>query len=153
MWEPTGCSAFPSDAVVAIGALELQRDITSFLRGGLYLPSKAFAAGELIIREGDPGDAAYMIVSGRCRAFRTVGAEQETLEVAEHGAHDDVVTERVGKGASGGAHTLRPGEEREGLEAAAIGERHPHESTASTQLARSACPEDRIGSALTGAWP
>ncbi len=65
--------------------LELQRDITSFLRGGLYLPRKAFGPGELIIREGDPGDAAYMIVSGRCRAFRTVGAEQETLAIMEGG--------------------------------------------------------------------
>jgi serine/threonine-protein kinase len=65
--------------------LELQRDITSFLRGGLYLPRKAFGPGELIIREGDPGDAAYMIVTGRCRAFRTVGAEQETLAIMEGG--------------------------------------------------------------------
>ena len=28
---------------------------------------------QLIIREGDVGDAAYMIVSGRCRAYRAVG--------------------------------------------------------------------------------
>ncbi|HVW27020.1 MAG TPA: protein kinase [Polyangiaceae bacterium] len=65
--------------------LELQRELTSFLRGGLYLPRKNFTEGELIIREGDPGDAAYMIVSGRCRAFRTVGAEHETLAIMESG--------------------------------------------------------------------
>ena len=53
--------------------VELQRDVVSFLRGGLHLPRKLFPAGRVIIREGDVGDAAYMIVSGRCRAFRTVG--------------------------------------------------------------------------------
>ena len=36
-----------------------------------HLPRKAFAPGEIIVREGDSGDAAYMIVAGRCRAYRT----------------------------------------------------------------------------------
>jgi hypothetical protein len=61
--------------------LELQNDVRSFLRGGLHLPRRAFAPGETIIREGDAGDAAYLIVSGRCRAYRTVGSQQETLAV------------------------------------------------------------------------
>ncbi|MGA3119573.1 MAG: serine/threonine-protein kinase [Polyangiaceae bacterium] len=65
--------------------LDLQRDVSSFLRGGLHLPRKAFAAGAVIIREGDVGDAAYMIVSGRCRAFRSVGADQETLAIMASG--------------------------------------------------------------------
>jgi len=52
----------PADRYQSV--LDLQRDITSFLRGGLYLPRKAFGPGEIIIREGDVGDAAYMIVSG-----------------------------------------------------------------------------------------
>jgi serine/threonine-protein kinase len=65
--------------------VELQRDIVSFLRGGLHLPRKLFQAGALILREGDVGDAAYMIVSGRCRAYRTVGTEQETLAVMQPG--------------------------------------------------------------------
>jgi serine/threonine-protein kinase len=59
--------------------VELQTAVRGFLRGGLHLPRKAFAPGSIIIREGDAGDAAYMIVSGRCRAYRTVGARQETL--------------------------------------------------------------------------
>ncbi len=65
--------------------LELQRDMLSFLRGGLHLPRRAFGPGEVIIREGDAGDAAYMIVSGRCRAYRTVGDAKETLAVMEGG--------------------------------------------------------------------
>src|SRR4029077_321896 len=37
-----------------------------------------------------PGDAAYMIVSGQCRAFHTVGDRRETLAVMDRG---DVVGE------------------------------------------------------------
>jgi serine/threonine-protein kinase len=59
--------------------VDLQAAVRGFLRGGLHLPRKAFAPGSTIIREGDQGDAAYMIVSGKCRAYRTVGARQETL--------------------------------------------------------------------------
>ncbi len=65
--------------------VELQRDVVSFLRGGLHLPRKLFQPGTVIIREGDIGDAAYMIVSGRCRAYRAVGDGQETLAVMNSG--------------------------------------------------------------------
>jgi serine/threonine-protein kinase len=64
---------------------ELQTAMRAFLHGGLHLPRKTFAAGEIIFREGDQGDAAYMIVSGRCRAYRTVGETEETLNVMEPG--------------------------------------------------------------------
>jgi serine/threonine-protein kinase len=59
--------------------VELAEDVRRFLRGGLHLPSKSFAPGELILREGDPGDSAYMITSGTCRAFCTVDGREETL--------------------------------------------------------------------------
>jgi eukaryotic-like serine/threonine-protein kinase len=71
--------------------VDLQQDVREFLRGGLYLPHKTFAPGSLIIREGDRGDSAYIIVSGQCRAFRAVGAErgdasgQETLATMDAG--------------------------------------------------------------------
>jgi eukaryotic-like serine/threonine-protein kinase len=55
--------------------------VQAFLRGGLHLPRRAFKPGELIIREGDVGDAAYMIVSGSCRAVHGSGDEQVTLAV------------------------------------------------------------------------
>ncbi len=73
----------PADRYPSV--VELQRDVVSFLRGGLHLPRKGFAAGAVILREGDAADAAYMIVSGRCRAYRTVGTEQETLAVMGRG--------------------------------------------------------------------
>jgi serine/threonine-protein kinase len=63
----------------------LREEVRGFLLGGLHLPSKSFAPGAIIVREGDLGDAAYMIVSGRCRAYRTVGDRQETLSVMEAG--------------------------------------------------------------------
>ncbi len=64
---------------------ELQAAMRAFLRGGLHLPRKLFAPGELIVREGEKGDAAYMIVAGRCRAFRTVDGVEETLAIMEPG--------------------------------------------------------------------
>jgi serine/threonine-protein kinase len=58
---------------------ELAEDVRRFLRGGLHLPTKTFPPGETILREGDEGGEAYMIVSGECRAFRTVDGREETL--------------------------------------------------------------------------
>jgi serine/threonine-protein kinase len=71
----------PNPADRHASVVELQRDVLSFLRGGFHLPRKLFRAGERIIAEGDPGDSAYMIVSGKCRAVRAVGDGQETLAV------------------------------------------------------------------------
>jgi serine/threonine-protein kinase len=65
--------------------VELQNDMRAFLRGGMYLPRRVFQPGELIVREGDVGDAAFLIVSGRCHAFRNVGTEKESLAVMTAG--------------------------------------------------------------------
>jgi CRP-like cAMP-binding protein len=73
----------PADRYESVVAL--QRDVVSFVRGGLHLPRKAFAPGAIIIREGDGADAAYMIVRGKCRAFRAVGEKQETLAIMQVG--------------------------------------------------------------------
>jgi len=59
--------------------LELRDEITAFLRHGLHLPQKRVSAGTLIIREGEIGDAAFIITSGNCRVFRDVNGSQETL--------------------------------------------------------------------------
>jgi serine/threonine-protein kinase len=65
--------------------VELQEAVRGFLRGGLHLPRKAFTPGTVIIREGEVGDAAYMIVSGKCRAYRTVGDQKEVLTTMSAG--------------------------------------------------------------------
>jgi serine/threonine-protein kinase len=67
----------PEDRYASV--VELQEDVHQFLLGGLHLPRRAYAPGDLIIREGDTGDAAYIIVSGSCRAFRHVDGREETL--------------------------------------------------------------------------
>lgn len=73
----------PEDRYQSVVAL--QEDVHEFLRGGLHLPTKTFQPGEVIIREGDVGDAAYMIVSGRCQASRQVAGGHETLATMEAG--------------------------------------------------------------------
>ena len=70
-------AAEPNDRFQSV--VELQEAVRGFLRGGLHLPRKTFAPGEIIIHEGEVGEAAYMIVSGSCRAFRAVDSGQETL--------------------------------------------------------------------------
>ena len=65
---------------------EMQAAMRAFLHGGLHLPRKSFTPGELIVREGETGDAAYMIVAGRCRAYRLAAdGGEETLAVMEPG--------------------------------------------------------------------
>ena len=71
----------PDPAKRYASVLELQKDIVAFLRGGLHLPRRVFNPGALIIREGAAADAAYLIVSGRCRAYRAVDQGQETLAI------------------------------------------------------------------------
>ncbi len=70
-------AAKPADRYQTVG--ELHQDVRAFLRGGLHLPSKVFLPGQIIMREGDVGDAAYMIVSGHCRAFRDASGQKEIL--------------------------------------------------------------------------
>jgi tRNA A-37 threonylcarbamoyl transferase component Bud32 len=65
--------------------VELQHDLRAFLRGGFYLPRRVFQPGDVIMREGDVGDAAYMIVSGSCHAYRNLGNEKESLAVMTAG--------------------------------------------------------------------
>lgn len=67
----------PNDRYQSV--VELQHAVRGFLQGGLHLPRKTFAPGALIIREGELGAEAYMIVRGTCRAKRTRDGGEETL--------------------------------------------------------------------------
>lgn len=51
-----------------------QHDLERFARGLAQLPQKHFKAGEAIVTEGAPGDAAYVIIDGQCAASRRSGA-------------------------------------------------------------------------------
>jgi serine/threonine-protein kinase len=59
----------------------LQEELESFLRGGGWLPTKTFADGDVILSEGEPADAAYIIVDGQCEAFKTAGDRRVSLRV------------------------------------------------------------------------
>jgi hypothetical protein len=72
-------AVMPDPAARYQSVKELKEDVHGFLLGGLHLPRRAFRPGALILREGDAGDSAYMIVSGTCRAYRTVDGQEETL--------------------------------------------------------------------------
>ncbi|MCC6215352.1 MAG: protein kinase [Polyangiaceae bacterium] len=67
-------------------AAALKADVQRFLRVGLHLPARIFAAGEDIVREGERGDAAYLITRGRCVAFTGAGDQQRALREMGPGA-------------------------------------------------------------------
>jgi eukaryotic-like serine/threonine-protein kinase len=57
----------------------LRADVERAMREGLSLDRKVFPAGTLILREGESPDAAYIVVQGRCEAFRTGPAGRTSL--------------------------------------------------------------------------
>jgi serine/threonine-protein kinase len=58
---------------------ELRDDIVRFVRGGDAFRAITFGAGDVIVREGDRGEAAYIIQSGTCEAYKGVGPEKRVL--------------------------------------------------------------------------
>jgi serine/threonine-protein kinase len=60
-------------------ALAFKNDLLAQVRGGADLPQATFATGEMVMREGEAGEAAYIIVRGTCRAFKIVDGEQVEL--------------------------------------------------------------------------
>lgn len=62
---------------------ELRGDIERFLRGSWQVPIRRYTAGDTIVREGEVGDCAFLIVEGRCAAYddgaRHGGAERRML--------------------------------------------------------------------------
>jgi serine/threonine-protein kinase len=60
-------------------ATALKDDLIAQLRGGADLPRCIFSGGDMVTVEGEPGDAAYIIVSGTCRVFKTIDGEEIDL--------------------------------------------------------------------------
>jgi len=58
---------------------ELKDELVAQLRGVVDLPRHTFATGDLVVREGEPGDAAYIIERGSCRVFKTVDGKEVEL--------------------------------------------------------------------------
>ena len=61
---------------------------------------REFAKGEVVIREGDPGDALYLIMEGEMAVIKDMGKEQEC------------VLDRIGKDAFFGEMALLDGNPR-----------------------------------------
>jgi hypothetical protein len=61
---------------------ELRDDLVRYIRGGESFPIVRVAAGEVIMLEGDEGDAAYIIERGRCEVTKA-GAVIRTMGVGE----------------------------------------------------------------------
>ena len=58
---------------------DMQADLQVFMRGGGNFPQLRFGAGQWIIRENEIGDAAYILISGRCEVFKEVDGQLESL--------------------------------------------------------------------------
>jgi serine/threonine-protein kinase len=60
---------------------ELRDALVAFMRGADAFPRATFEAGAPIVREGEHGDEAYVIESGRCEVHRTVDGQRVSIRV------------------------------------------------------------------------
>jgi eukaryotic-like serine/threonine-protein kinase len=69
--------------------LELQEDVRGFLNVGLHFPSRVFPPGAVIVREGDPGEEAFIITAGHCKVIKLErGQTREQREIGRLGPGD-----------------------------------------------------------------
>ena len=73
----TALSRNPKDRFASVS--ELRREIERFLRGGGKFETKTFAIGDVVVHEHEEGNAAYVISSGRCRAFKMIDGHKFVL--------------------------------------------------------------------------
>jgi serine/threonine-protein kinase len=67
----------PEDRYPSVAAM--REELVAFVRGDGVFPLRAVAAGEVIVREGDEADAAYIIETGKLEAYRGEGDSRRTL--------------------------------------------------------------------------
>lgn len=61
---------------------EMQAEVELFLRGYGRLTNQFFPKGSLILKDGETGDEAYLLMSGRCLAYKMIdGVRQDLLEM------------------------------------------------------------------------
>jgi serine/threonine-protein kinase len=63
----------------------LRADVEAFLRGGGWFDVATFPRGALILREGEPGVTAYIVVSGSCEIYRCVDGKKTRLRTVGPG--------------------------------------------------------------------
>lgn len=73
----------PQDRFQTVNALK--SEIERFLRSGWQFPRMTIAKGELLVKEGELADSAYIIVKGRCQVFKTINGKRENLRILKIG--------------------------------------------------------------------
>lgn len=73
-------AANPADRFPTVDALA--EELRAFLRGGNWFPLHKFKPGDVIVREGDRADAAYIITAGHCEV-RKGGTVLRTMKAGD----------------------------------------------------------------------
>ena len=72
--------AMHPDPAQRFASVELFRaQLRGFMRGGDNFPRRRFRKDAVLIHEGEQGDAAYILVSGRCEVCKLVDGKRQTL--------------------------------------------------------------------------
>jgi serine/threonine-protein kinase len=58
---------------------EMRAEVERFLRGSWHLPRVRFPAGSIIMAQGEIGETAYIVMEGKCAAFRDEDGAQIDL--------------------------------------------------------------------------
>ena len=67
----------PQDRYQSMAAM--REELVAFVRGDGVFPLRAVAMGEVVVREGDEADAAYIIETGKLEAYRGEGDTRKAL--------------------------------------------------------------------------
>jgi CRP-like cAMP-binding protein len=70
-------SADAADRYASVNSF--RSDVERFLRGAWHLPRVRFAPGAVIVKEGEPGETAYIITEGQCHAYRDEDGAETVL--------------------------------------------------------------------------
>jgi serine/threonine protein kinase len=74
-----GVAMAPSPADRYQRVEDMQADLRAFMRGGANFPRRTYQPNEWIIRENELGDAAYILLAGRCEVLKLVDGQYESL--------------------------------------------------------------------------
>lgn len=69
----------PNDRYQSVAAFAA--DILEILRGGGWFETQRFTAGEVIVREGELSESAYVLKSGHCRVVKRDGGHEQLLRM------------------------------------------------------------------------
>ena len=75
--------ARPADRYQSV--LDLQREVLAFQRGEERAPRRTYEMGSVVIREGERGDEAFVVVSGRCAVTAMSEGQRIVLRDLEPG--------------------------------------------------------------------